>query len=198
MKVSTAFRSLLCVLSLTAAALVLPAAPAPAAASTLREITNFGANPSALRMYLYVPTTVTANPAVVVAVHYCHGDGVAFFNGSQFATLADRYGFIVVYPSVTQASDQCFDVSTSASLTHGAGSDSQGIVSMVNWVKANYSADAGRVYATGVSSGAMMTEVLLGAYPDVFAAGSAFAGVPFGCFAGDTSHGRLPTSSSGE
>ena len=29
----------------------------------------------------------------------------------------------------------------------------------------------------------MMTNVLLGAYPDVFAAGSAFAGVPFGCFA---------------
>lgn len=33
----------------------------------------------------------------------------------------------------------------------------------------------------------MMTEVLLGAYPDVFKAGSAFAGVPFGCFAGTTS-----------
>lgn len=30
-----------------------------------------------------------------------------------------------------------------------------------------------------------MTEVLIGAYPDVFAAGSAWAGVPFGCFAGD-------------
>jgi acetylxylan esterase len=30
-----------------------------------------------------------------------------------------------------------------------------------------------------------MTETLIGAYPDVFAAGSAWAGVPFGCFAGD-------------
>jgi cellulase/cellobiase CelA1 len=29
----------------------------------------------------------------------------------------------------------------------------------------------------------MMTNVLLGDYPDVFAAGAAFAGVPFGCFA---------------
>lgn len=31
----------------------------------------------------------------------------------------------------------------------------------------------------------MMTNVLVGAYPDVFAAGSAFAGVAFGCFAGN-------------
>src|SRR3954454_22636796 len=30
----------------------------------------------------------------------------------------------------------------------------------------------------------MMTNVLLGSYPDVFKAGAAFAGVPFGCFAG--------------
>ena len=31
----------------------------------------------------------------------------------------------------------------------------------------------------------MMTNVLLGSYPDVFAAGSAWAGVAFGCFAGN-------------
>jgi acetylxylan esterase len=36
---------------------------------------------------------------------------------------------------------------------------------------------------TGASSGAMMTNVLLGDYPDVFKAGAAFMGVPFGCFA---------------
>lgn len=46
-----------------------------------------------------------------------------------------------------------------------------------------------RVYATGICSGAMMTSVLLGAYPDVFAAGSVASGVPFGCFA--TSDGSL-------
>jgi hypothetical protein len=33
----------------------------------------------------------------------------------------------------------------------------------------------------------MMTNVLLGAYPDVFKAGAASAGVPFGCFAGPDS-----------
>ena len=32
----------------------------------------------------------------------------------------------------------------------------------------------------------MMTNVLAGSYPDLFAAGAAFSGVPYGCFAGPT------------
>ena len=42
--------------------------------------------------------------------------------------------------------------------------------------------DATKVYATGSSSGAMMTNVLAGAYPEVFQAGSVYSGVADGCF----------------
>ncbi|MEV7870869.1 PHB depolymerase family esterase [Streptomyces sp. NPDC088124] len=164
-----------------------PAAPRPApaaapAAAALTEVTNFGSNPSNLQMYLYVPDTVAARPAVLVAVHYCGGSGPAFHSGTEFASLADRYGFIVVYPSVTRAS-KCFDVSSPQALRRGGGSDPVGIRSMVDWATRTYGADTSRVYVTGASSGAMMTNVLLGDYPDVFAAGAAFMGVPFGCFA---------------
>jgi acetylxylan esterase len=158
----------------------------PAAAASLTEVTGFGTNPSSLRMFVYVPDTVAARPAVVVAPHYCHGDGPAFFNGSGLAPQADRYGFVVIFPSVTQSADGCFDVSSTATLTHNGGGDSLGIVSMVRYALQRYNGDPSRVYATGVSSGGMMTNVLLGSYPDVFKAGSAFAGVPFGCFAGPT------------
>ncbi|WP_394817364.1 extracellular catalytic domain type 1 short-chain-length polyhydroxyalkanoate depolymerase [Streptomyces doudnae] len=151
-------------------------------AATLTEVTGFGANPSGLQMYLYVPAAVAAHPAVVVAVHYCTGSGPAMYAGTEFASLADRYGFVVVYPSVTRAS-KCFDVSSPAALRRGGGSDPVGIRSMVDWVVARYAADTAKVFATGISSGAMMTNVLLGDYPDVFAAGAAFSGVPFGCFA---------------
>jgi poly(3-hydroxybutyrate) depolymerase len=58
--------------------------PPPASAASLQEVTNFGPNPSSLRMFVYVPASVTTHPAIVVAVHYCHGDGPAFFNGSDF------------------------------------------------------------------------------------------------------------------
>ena len=52
---------------------------------------------------------------------------------------------------------------------------------MVKYAITKYQANANRVYSTGDSSGAMMTELLLALYPDIFKAGSAFAGVPAGC-----------------
>ena len=150
--------------------------------AALTEVTNFGTNPSNLRMYLYVPESVTPKPAVVVAVHWCTGSGPDMYNGTEYDTLADRYGFIVLYPSVTRSS-KCFDVSSPQALRRGGGSDPVGIKSMIDWTTRTYDADTGRIFATGISSGAMMTNVLLGDYPDVFAAGAAFSGVPFGCFA---------------
>ncbi|WP_030661133.1 extracellular catalytic domain type 1 short-chain-length polyhydroxyalkanoate depolymerase [Streptomyces cellulosae] len=164
------------------AATARPREAAAVPTATLAEVTNFGTNPSNLQMYLYVPDNVTAHPAVVVAVHYCTGSGPAMYNGTEWAQLADRYGFVVVYPSVTRAS-KCFDVASPQALKRGGGSDPVGIKSMVDWVTRTYGADTSKIFATGISSGAMMTNVLLGDYPDVFAAGAAFSGVPFGCFA---------------
>ncbi|MGA5037464.1 PHB depolymerase family esterase [Streptomyces capoamus] len=169
------------------AALAVAAPPASARTeavptATLTEVTGFGANPSNLQMYVYVPAGVTAHPAVVVAVHWCGGSAPALYSGTEWASLADQHGFVVVYPSVTRAS-KCFDVSSPQALRHGGGSDPVGIRSMVDWTTRTYAADTGRVFVTGISSGAMMTNVLLGDYPDVFAAGAAFSGVPFGCFA---------------
>ncbi|GAA2215987.1 hypothetical protein GCM10009850_114560 [Nonomuraea monospora] len=154
----------------------------PAASAQLTEVTGFGTNPTNLRMHLYVPDGVAARPALLVAVHYCTGSGPAFYSGTEFASLADRHKFIVVYPSATR-SGSCFDVSSPQSLTHNGGSDPVGIVSMVRYVQQRYNADPERTYVTGASSGGMMTNVLIGAYPDVFKAGASFMGVPFGCFA---------------
>jgi acetylxylan esterase len=156
----------------------------PAAAASLEQVSAFGENPSNIKMYLYVPAKLSsATPPVLVGVHWCHGDAQAFYSGTGFAGLADKYGFIVIYPSAA-SSDGCWDVHSTASLTHHGGSDSRGIVSMVQYVLQNRHGDPARVYVTGHSSGGMMTEVLIGAYPEVVRAGAAFAGVPFSCLAG--------------
>ncbi|QRK13019.1 PHB depolymerase family esterase [Archangium violaceum] len=154
----------------------------PVLAASLIEVTNFGENPTNLRMHVYAPDILASPPPILVAVHYCTGSGPAFFSGTEFRTLADRYGFIVIYPSATR-SGNCFDVSSPQALRRGGGSDPVGIMSMVTYVIDTYGADENRVYVAGASSGAMMTNVLLGNYPDVFKAGAAFMGVPFGCFA---------------
>jgi acetylxylan esterase len=136
-------------------------------------------------MYIYVPDTLAANPPILVNPHACHGSAQAAYTGSQYATLASTYGFIVIYPSSSNTADKCWDVSSSETLSHNGGGDSLGIASMANWTLAKYNGNANRVFVTGTSSGAMMTNVLVVAYPDVVAADSAFAGVAFGCFAGN-------------
>ncbi|RLP93049.1 PHB depolymerase family esterase [Micromonospora sp. CV4] len=171
--------AVLAMVTLAAAALTFAA---PASAATLTQVTGFGNNPTNLQMHLYVPDRVAARPAVLLALHYCTGSGPAYHSGTQYASLADRYGFIVIYPSVTRSS-LCWDVSSPQALRRGGGSDPVGLMSMVDYVRQRYSADPARIFATGTSSGAMMTNVMLGDYPDVFAAGASFAGVPFGCFA---------------
>ncbi|MCH7232808.1 PHB depolymerase family esterase [Glycomyces sp. L485] len=154
----------------------------PVPTGELTEVTGFGSNPGDLQMYVYVPDAVQPDAPLLVGVHWCTGSGPDFYNGTPYAQLAEEHGFIVLYPSVTRES-KCFDVASPEALTRGGGSDPVSIKSMIDWVESNYTIDAERRFVTGVSSGAMMTNVLLGLYPDVFAAGSAFAGVPFGCFA---------------
>lgn len=150
---------------------------------TYREIKDFGANPGDTKMFLYIPDKVAAKPSVLVAVHWCSGTANAIYTSNTFSPLADQYGFIIIFPDAN-SSDGCWEIHSQEALTHNGGSDPLSIVSMVKYVIKNYNADSTRVFASGVSSGAMMTNVLMGSYPDVFKAGSAFAGVPFGCFAG--------------
>ncbi len=166
------------------AAAVLVATVRPAAAATLTQVTNFGANPSNLNMYIYVPNNVAPRPALLVAIHYCTGTAAALYNGyfHDYVTAADQYGYVIVFPEATR-SGQCFDVYSPQALRRGGGSDPVGIMSMVNYAKQRYNVDPGRVFVSGVSSGAMMTNVMAAEYPDVFSAASAFMGVPAGCFA---------------
>ncbi len=168
-------------------------------AGTYKEINDFGENPSNIKMFLYTPDVVAEKPSILVACHWCHGKAQDIYNGSRYASVADKFGYYVIFPSAI-SSDGCWDVASEAALKHNGGGDPLGIVSMVRYVIKNFHADSTRVYVLGVSSGAMMTNVLLGAYPDIFAAGSAFAGVPFGCFAGpnswndDCAKGRITKS----
>ncbi|MGW5558141.1 extracellular catalytic domain type 1 short-chain-length polyhydroxyalkanoate depolymerase [Micromonospora sp. NPDC003944] len=155
---------------------------APASAATLTQVTNFGTNPTNLQMHLYVPDRVAAQPALLLALHYCTGSGPAVHSGFGLSTLADRYGFIVIYPSVTRSS-KCWDVSSPQALRRDGGSDPIGLKSMVDYVRSRYPVDANRIGVGGFSSGAMMTNVMVGLYPDLFNAGFSSSGVPFGCFA---------------
>jgi poly(hydroxyalkanoate) depolymerase family esterase len=158
----------------------LPAAPRAAAAS-LTQVTNFGTNPTNLQMYVYVPNNVKPNPSILLALHGCQGSGPYLYSSTDFGSLADQNGFIVIYPS-SNPGGSCWDVSSDQALKRNGGSDPVGLMSMITYTEQHYGGNPNAVYVTGESSGGMMTNVMLADYPDVFKAGAAFMGVPYHCF----------------
>ncbi|KAE8147233.1 alpha/beta-hydrolase [Aspergillus avenaceus] len=150
-------------------------------AGSLEQVTGYGDNPTDVDMYIYVPNNLASSPAIVVAIHYCTGTAQAYYTGTPYAQLAEQHGFIVIYPE-TPYDDRCWDVSSQATLTHNGGGNSNSIANMVTWTISKYNADSSKVFVTGTSSGAMMTNVMAATYPELFAAGTAYSGVPAGCF----------------
>jgi poly(hydroxyalkanoate) depolymerase family esterase len=161
--------------------------PARAASPTLvtADWKGGASLPSDVAMYTYIPSKVATNPPLVTIIHYCGGSAQAVFGqASGIISAADQYGFIAVLPSNANASGsngRCWDVTSTKAHTRNGGGDSHAIIQMVKYALTQYKANADRVYSTGDSSGAMMTELLLALYPDVYKAGAAFAGVPAGC-----------------
>ena len=158
-----------------------PLAAGPAYAASLQQVSSWGktsAMPSDITMYVAVPAKVATNPPILTLIHYCGGTAQAVFGQAKDLTAAsDQYGFIIVAPS----SGRCWDVTSSKTHTRDGGGDSHAIIQMVRYALTTYKGNADRVYSTGDSSGAMMTELLLALYPDVFKAGATNAGVPAGC-----------------
>ncbi|KAJ3044399.1 hypothetical protein HDV00_002291 [Rhizophlyctis rosea] len=149
----------------------------------LQRITNFGTNPSNLLMDVYIPDNLPTKPPLLLGIHWCTGSGEAFYTGTEWKQMADKYKFVVIYPTVTRTyGNKCYDVGSTLSTTHLGGSDSLSMYSMVQYALRTYNIDTDRVFVTGHSSGGMSTQMMVGAYPEVFKAGAAFAGVPFACF----------------
>jgi len=159
--------------------------------AALTTVTGWGDNPTRLTMAVSLPVKVAERPAVVLALHTCGGTGQQYYQMANYDSYAAKEGFITIYPSTPNDSN-CWDVASKASLTHHGGGDSASLVRMVKYVIDKYNGDPTKVYVTGASSGCMMTNVLMAAYPDVFAAGSCYSGVPANCLAG--SPGSSPIS----
>jgi poly(hydroxyalkanoate) depolymerase family esterase len=154
--------------------------PAPASAASLQEVTGFGTNPGALRMFRYVPDGLPAGRPVVVALHGCTQNAAGYGTGSGWTQLADRWGFSVVLPQQQSANNAslCFNWFQSGDIARGQG-EAASVAQMVERQVGDVS--GGRVYVTGLSAGGGLAAVMMAAYPEKFAAGGIVAGLPYGC-----------------
>ena len=152
------------------------------ARNVLKPITDFGSNPGNLRMLAYAPENLPIGAPVVVALHGCSQDANAYDHGAGWSSLADRLGFLVVYPEqqLTNNPKNCFSWFLPEDTARGNG-EALSIHQMVEHAIGKFGADPEKVFVTGLSAGGAMAVVMLATYPETFAGGAIIAGLPYGC-----------------
>jgi poly(hydroxyalkanoate) depolymerase family esterase len=151
----------------------------------LSDLPGFGPDPGNLRARCYVPADLEGPAPLVVVLHGCTQDAAVYDHGSGWSTLADRHGFILLFPEQRRANNPmlCFNWFSPDDTRRNAG-EAASIRAMVEAIGSLHDVDPARVFVTGLSAGGAMASVMLAAYPEVFAGGAIIAGVAYGC-AGD-------------
>ena len=147
----------------------------------LRDVTGFGSNPGNLAMRVHVPAQLPPAPALVVVLHGCTQTAESFDCGSGWSKLAERGGFVLLYPEQRKANNprNCFNWFNPEDTARDSGEPCS-IRQMIGKVVADHGIDRGRVFVCGLSAGGAMAGVMLATYPEVFRAGTIIAGLPYG------------------
>lgn len=173
-----------------------------ATGNLLEPVAIPGLNPGRLKAWKYVPDTLPNNPALVVVLHGCTQTAAAYDAGSGWSMLADRHGFVVLYPEQQRANNPglCFNWYAPEDTRRDRG-EAASIRAAIAAILRDHNIDRTRVFVTGLSAGGAMTSAMLATYPEVFAGGAILAGLPFGSAASmpeafDRMRGHgLPTAS---
>ena len=147
----------------------------------LTDLTAPFANPGNLRMRSFVPPGLAPGAPLVVVLHGCTQTASGYDSGAGWSALASALGFALLFPEQTQANNAniCFNWFEPGDTRRGGG-EAASIASAVAAMVAAHGLDPARVFVTGLSAGGAMANVVLAAYPDVFAGGAIIAGLPYG------------------
>ncbi len=124
----------------------------------------------------------TALPMVMV-LHGCKQNNIEMETITGFDRIADREGFIVVYPYITShtgmRSRNCWGWWLSRQRVRDTGEVGD-LHQIVLAVSRDYAVDSNRLHVCGLSAGAAMSVVALATYSDIWKSGASVAGVPYG------------------
>jgi len=141
--------------------------------------------PAGSRDYLlHLPPQAASGGAglsLVVMLHGCTQTPADFATGTGMNELADRHGFVVLYPAQSNMANRsaCWNWFEPRDQRAGQGEPSI-IAGMVREVIGRYGIAQDRVFVAGLSAGGAMAAILGAAYPDLFRAVAVHSGLPAG------------------
>lgn len=130
---------------------------------------------------VYTPPGLEPGAPLLVMLHGCRQDPADLAAGTGVNLLADRHGFVVLYPQqvVQHNPRRCWNWFRPGDQTRGSGEPAI-ISAIVDRIATAVGSDRRRVYVAGMSAGGAMASVLATTYPDRFAAVGVHSGVAFG------------------
>lgn len=160
-------------------------APAGDIHDRLSDLAPPSDNPGNLRARCYVPEGLKGPAPLVVVLHGCTQNAAVYDHGSGWSQLADRNGFILLFPEQQRVNNPllCFNWFSGNDTQRGMG-EAASIKAMVDAIGKAHDVDSKRIFVTGLSAGGAMASVMLATYPDIFAGGAIIAGVAYGCASG--------------
>jgi len=155
----------------------------PTALSRAERVTR--SRPAGPRPLIHVPRQLDprAPAPLVCLLHGCTQDPTSFAAATMMNDLADRHGFVVVYPAQDRGRNPqgCWNWFLPAHQRRGAGEPAAIVRVIGELIEANprCTVDARRVYVAGLSAGGAMAAILGACYPDLFAAVGIHSGLAY-------------------
>jgi poly(hydroxyalkanoate) depolymerase family esterase len=149
--------------------------------------------------YTYEPQSLkpAGSRSLVVYLHGTTQSATQAALAAKWNDLADREGFLVVYPEESATTDTTGGGASRAWAWGRAAYEARGngemetIARITRKVVADYGVDPARVYMSGLSAGGIMTTVMAATYPDLYDGAAVWAGCSYLCSDADGELGHM-------